>query len=354
MSIYIQSFSHISTQEPLNDQWFDAPHVLSERFNPCVEPDYRNWMPPMETRRMGKLLKRAVTVSLDALQKGQCEMPDAIISGTGLGCVENTEKFLNALLDNDEECLPPTPFMQSTHNTIGSQIALKLHCHGYNCTYSHRGTSFDHSLLDAFMQMQLHQIHTALVGGFDEMTPDYFNMLGKIGYWRKMELSVCDLRCQGHSGSISGSTAASFLLSDQRLANTMCEVKAVEMFYGQNFPRISAYVNQMLKNNELKTNDIDAVVMGLSGDDANDELYRQLASSVFHGIPVLWYKHLFGESFCASAFGLAAAAECLSHQRIPTGLLYSPDSVKIEKKPRNILVYNHFNSIDHSLILVTA
>ena len=53
-------------------------------------------------------------------------MPDAIITGTGLGCLEDTEKFLTAMVTNKEEFLTPTSFIQSTHNTVSAQIALLL------------------------------------------------------------------------------------------------------------------------------------------------------------------------------------------------------------------------------------
>ncbi|PIX32882.1 MAG: beta-ketoacyl synthase, partial [Bacteroidetes bacterium CG_4_8_14_3_um_filter_31_14] len=36
-----------------------------------------------------------------------------------------------------------------THNTISSQIALILKCHGYNSTYAGRGACFETALLDA-------------------------------------------------------------------------------------------------------------------------------------------------------------------------------------------------------------
>ena len=42
-----------------------------------------------------------------------------------------------------ENCLKPSLFMQSTHNTIGSLIGIVLKCHGYNNTYSHEGISFE-------------------------------------------------------------------------------------------------------------------------------------------------------------------------------------------------------------------
>ena len=185
MSIYIYSIAQISNQEPLTDKWFDNPVRYEERYIRSIEPDYSPYIAPMTARRMGQLLKRAIATALLALQQAKIEIPDAIITGTGLGCIENTEKFLLAMLDNHEECLPPTSFMQSTHNTIGSQIAIYLKCQGYNNTYSHRGTSFDSALLDAIMQFQLQEIQTALVCSHDELTPSYFKLLEKIGYWKE-------------------------------------------------------------------------------------------------------------------------------------------------------------------------
>ena len=62
--------------------------------------------------------------------------------------------------------------MQSTHNTIASLIAIRLGAHGYNATYSHRGRSFESALQDAATQIALGDIDNALVGWFDEMTPN--------------------------------------------------------------------------------------------------------------------------------------------------------------------------------------
>ena len=61
--------------------------------------------------------------------------------------------------------------MQSTHNTVSSMIAIHLGCHGYNATYSHTGASLESALLDAWLQISLGDIDTALVGKFDEVAP---------------------------------------------------------------------------------------------------------------------------------------------------------------------------------------
>ncbi len=354
MSIYIQSASHISIQKPLSEAWMESPIVPDSAFMKSEEPDYKPFISPMEARRMGTLVKRALATSLDTLRKGGCEMPDAIISGTGLGCVEHTEKFLNAVIDNDEECLPPTSFMQSTHNTISSQIALRLKCHGYNSTYSHRGTSFDSALFDAFMQLSLGKIGTALVGAHDEMTPDYFLMLSKLDYWKMDFCHLGQLRKGEGRGSISGSCSLSMLLSSQKQENALCELKDVELIYRPGILQSRHAINEVLLRNNLSLKDIDAVVMGLSGDCDNDDVYHELKHHIFQNVPTLWYKQMFGEGFSSSSFGVYVGAVCLRVGRIPQHLFYFPEEAAMfQKEPRNILVYNHFQDRDHSIILLT-
>ena len=141
------------------------------------EPDCSGILRPLEARRMGRLLKRAVWTATQALSAASLEMPDTVITATDYGCVENSEYFLRALIGLDDAPLRPTHFMQSTHNTIGSLIAIRLGCHGYNATYSHKGNSLDSALEDAVIQISLGDIDTALVGFFDELTPSLEEMI---------------------------------------------------------------------------------------------------------------------------------------------------------------------------------
>ena len=144
------------------------------------EPDYRQLFSPVEARRMGALLKRAVWTSAEALRQAGVEKPEAIITATDFGCISNSEEFLKAMKGLVEAPMKPTHFMQSTHNTISSLLAIRLKCHGYNATYSHRGAlsgpcprnSFEAALLDAYIQIALGDIDNALVGWFDETTED--------------------------------------------------------------------------------------------------------------------------------------------------------------------------------------
>jgi 3-oxoacyl-(acyl-carrier-protein) synthase len=256
------------------------------------------------------------------------------------------------MLENNEELLPPTYFMQSTHNTISSQIAVHLKCNGYNSTYSHRGTSFDSALLDACMQFELGKISTALVNGHDEMTPNYFLLLEKIGYWKNGEISEQLLREGNTSGAFAGESSISFMLGNTPKSDAFCRLKAMEMLYKPTNEQLAKTVNSMLETSGLTMKDIDAVVFGISGDKENDRVYKDVHSFLFPNKPILWYKHIFGESYTASGLGLYAAATVLQKKYIPQHLLYTGDANISNVK--NILFYNHFQNKDHSLALLSS
>ena len=67
---------------------------------------------------MSRILKRALATSITALNESGISHPEAIITGTGTGCMENSEKFLIDLCRYGENCLKPTLFMQSTHKNM--------------------------------------------------------------------------------------------------------------------------------------------------------------------------------------------------------------------------------------------
>ena len=143
--------------------------------------DSKDVISPMEARRMGKLLKAATLSSLRALKIAEIEKPDAIITATSRGMLENSEKFLIDMVENGESLLKPTLFMQSTHNTIGSSIAIRLGCHGYNTTYSQGNESLDWAMRDAERLIKSGKANCVLVGVHDESTPLLNELLSKAG-----------------------------------------------------------------------------------------------------------------------------------------------------------------------------
>ena len=158
--------------------------------------DYKEYISPKEGRRMGKLMKAATLTSLMALREAGIECPDAIITATANGMLETSEKFLVDMVDNGEETLSPTLFMQSTHNTIGSAIAIRTKCHGYNITYTQGKDSMKWALRDAERLIRMGKAKTVLVGCHDESSPlfqsfyDYLNLSVSQIYSRSVVLKA--------------------------------------------------------------------------------------------------------------------------------------------------------------------
>lgn len=141
--------------------------------------DIREFVKPMEARRMGVLLKSSLLASLMALREAHLEVADAVITATANGCVINSERLLEQMTESGEETVSPTNFMQSTHNTIGSNIAIKTHCHGYNTTYSQGSDSLRWAMMDAELLLRSGKCKTVLVGCHEETTDKFSAYVGE-------------------------------------------------------------------------------------------------------------------------------------------------------------------------------
>ena len=339
--IYILAAKQISVQQPLCDSWIDVPERYTEQYVRSIEPDYKQYFPPNTVRRLGKILKRALLTSQQVMAETGISNPDAIITGSGLGCIENTEIFLDALVREGEEFLKPTYFMQSTHNTISSLIAIDARCQGYNCTYTHKGISFETALLDAFVQLGIGKIKTALVGAHDEMTPNYFLLLKRIGYL-------------GHAANgFSGETALSMMLSTQRNENALCKVRGMELRYRPTKEELKQSLDLMFEKSNCRLQDIDAVMTGYNGEPKNDDVYAENCRLLFPDKKIVQYKHLFGESYTASGLGVYASAALLGKGRIPSHLFVDSQQSDLEGV-KHILFYNQFENKNHSFILLSS
>lgn len=132
----------------------------------------KEYLPPMETRRMGKIMKASLLSACEALKEAGLSSPDAIVTATSRGMLELSTQFLEDISANHEEQLKPTLFMQSTHNTVGSAIAIRTGCHGYNITYSQGDDSLLWAERDAKRLLERGEARSVLVCSFDEQLQD--------------------------------------------------------------------------------------------------------------------------------------------------------------------------------------
>jgi 3-oxoacyl-[acyl-carrier-protein] synthase II len=353
MSIYLRSSACISPQKTFGEKEFLTGVVEYNGMRlKAIEPDYAVFIDPKLIRRMSHIIKMGVAAGQECLNQAAVEMPGAIITGTAYGCLEDTVSFLTRMIELNEELLPPTAFIQSTHNTVAAQIALMLKCHNYNNTFVHRGISFESALLDALMLLKENEVDNILVGGIDELTDDSYTILRRLGLFRRSPVSNLSLFESGAKGSIGGEGAAFFLLTDQPSADNQAELIGMQTFYkpADTF-EIEKKIAFFLKRHEMQIEDIDLIITGKNGDLKNDELYQKLDISIFKHSHLANYKHLSGEYATSSSFALWLASAIIKKGSVPDVV---KETIAVTKSPKRILVYNNYLNLYHSLMLVSA
>lgn len=347
MKAYIISSKAISPQETFVKE-FPLETVSSPEIRMhAIEPDYKQFIHPMKLRRMSRVVKMGVASALQCLKDGEIEEPDAIITSTGWGCLADTFKFLDEIGEKKEETLSPSTFIQSTHNTVGGQIALLLGCQEYNSVYVNDSSSFEHGLLDALLLLKEGK-EFVLIGGIDEVTETDFNLKEKAGWW-KTKIDTPYLPHSNSSGTIAGEGSAFFLLSGNSNGKASSYIRGIKFARGNN---PGETLTEFLADHKLSTSEIDIVISGINGDTKTNSTYLDFINTNLNSAESCYYKHLTGDFDSASAFAL-----WISNQIIHTQLV--PDYIKINKEsnsayPINEILIHHFKQpSEHAFILVS-
>ena len=348
---YINGLGCISAQETFDSIFLEKAEINeNDTILGVKTPIYKDFISPIAIRRMAKGVKNGIVASAIAMKEANVTTVDAIITGTGMGCIEDSEKFLKAIIDNKEEFLTPTSFIQSTHNTVGAQIALGLQCKAYNLTYVNASVSFESALIDAKMKIEEEEANTILVGGIDE-NADYTTSLFKLaGFIKKENEEPYKVLNATTKGAIYGEGATFFVLENEKKTTTYAEVMDIEILNKLEVNEVVAKMKSFLESNKLQVFDVDVLILGFNGDVEFDEYYKVLSENTFAKTPQVYYKQLSGEYNTASAFGLWVGAKIIKRQEISEII-----SVNNLEKPvyKNIVLYNQYKGIDHSFTLIS-
>ena len=352
MSAYINGIGIISPQKTAETNDFLTEIMEYDAdYLKCIEPvSYKAYIDPIQSRRMSRLIKIGIASAKMCLNEAGSAMPDAIITGTGLGSVEDTERILGTI-HHDQPFLNPTPFMQSTYNTISSQIAIQLKCHNYNSTYVHRTFSFESCLQDALLQIAEGTAKDILAGGIDEMTLNHLTITRRPGHWKKTQVRNLEMLKWNSPGALAGEGAGYFLLSAEKNDRSYACLRAVKTLYKPAIPdELLLRLTSMLSASGLTAPDIDLLILGINGDNRYDHFYYELAGTLFPSTCIAYFKHLCGEYHTATSFALWLAANILKRQTIPAIInINNP----LLGPVRNILIYNQYYNVNHSFILIS-
>jgi 3-oxoacyl-[acyl-carrier-protein] synthase II len=340
MKIYIRSTGNISPQHSLNKDIFFQTRIYNTGDSlKALEPNYDEFVDSKMIRRMSRIVKMGVASAMTCLRNSGSANPGAILTATAYGCLEDTSSFLRRMIEFEEKMLSPTAFIQSTHNTVGAQIALLLKCHNYNNTIVHRAFSFENALIESAFLLE-EGTKPVLIGAVDEITDDSLAILRRFGLYKKTN---------GQVANFAGEGAAFFLLDREAGVSSKSAILDVETVYNSGKQEtVSQSAANFLNKNNLGPLDLDLVLTSHAGMKKPDPASDYLSASVFRDIPHFPFKLLSGDYPTASGFALWLADLLMSEQKSPgwmTGLKFPL---------KNILIYNQHGGANHSFILITA
>ncbi|MGD2034147.1 MAG: beta-ketoacyl synthase chain length factor [Bacteroidales bacterium] len=347
MKAYITSTKAISPQYSFEKELSWQNLLPCKRFMAAIEPNYKNYFPPLKLRRMSRIVKMGITSAIQCLKEAGIEKPGGIITATGWGCLDDTITFLDEIAAKKEQMLSPATFIQSTHNTVGGQIALMLGCREYNSVYVNHTSSFEHGLLDAMMLLN-DGSDNILVGGIDELVELDFKLKGKAGYW-KVEGQLTDLAESKTKGTIAGEGSVFFLLSGKPDKNTSSQISSVRIESKGNAEDALA---KLLKENGIGITDVQVCIAGINGDSGLNRIYRDFLNEHMGNAMHTYYKHLCGQYDTSSAFALFLANEMIKKHTVPDALRLKKKGI-LQSELKHILIYHYSEPNEHAFILVS-
>ena len=342
---YIHQSSCISPQQTFHNVDLNKLHEPADRKLLAIEPSY-DGIPPGILRRMGKAVRMGVGAAMPLLQNNAA--PDGIIIATVNGGKEDCVKFMNQIIDYNEGLLTPINFVQSTPNAIAAQIGLLAKNHGYNITHSQLGLAFEYAMIDAGMMTNETPFSSYLLGAVDDISFFNYNFEEKNGCHKKEIISDQNLYETNSEGYIAGEAACMFLVNGNE-TDAIAKVYAVDVFYHEDVSGMNERLQEFIKKHLPGGEKIDLLLTGENGDNRVLKYYSSCESLMEDDVTIARFKHMSGEYPTATSMGLWLCCDILQKQTIPEHMI---KKTAAKTGYKNVLIYNNYNSIQHSFILV--
>lgn len=294
MKLYIQNFCCISPAGVYVHEMNISQLTPANGSRPSTqEPDYTTLIAPMQLRRMSKPVRIGMAAARLCLQENT--EPQSIHVGTAYGNLSDSEIFLKKIIDQEEQMLTPTAFIQSTHNTVSGQIALALDCTQHNMTFVHRAHSLESAWLDATLQQTKTTFgQYALVGAVDECTDIAYQTLDHFHVYSP--------------DTAAGEGAAFFQVTADPHSNHKAVVNDLYAFHSHDKEEVIRTLAGFMQRQEHMVSSADVVLYGA----APTEAYKELLQQLFPGNKNFRFKAFCGEYPTAVGFALSMAIALLT------------------------------------------
>jgi len=317
----------------------DPSQLAGKMYLEMAEQDFSDLFERNEMRRLSKLIKNGIGCGLRVLKNSDQHKLDAIITGTGKGSISKIEQFLSDIDNYKETALNPSIFIQSTHNTINGQIALKTGSNTYNVTHVNQGMTLSNVLSDAELFLLQHPDALILVGVFEENTEFNIEIHNSAG--------LSGIESDGSYQIKWGESVTFFILSGK---STPGKVKITSSKTYTNF-NDSNHWESLIKDIKLDTSKINNTAFLLGHNNAIElnsyyvDIIKYLNESK---IPFKGFKEVTGEHDTAGGYAIDLANQILTNE-VTFNEMFQTENVQ------KIIIINHFKDyMCHVLTLELA
>lgn len=322
---YIHAASTISHNNTFSNKGFSENISSLNEGSVVIQPNYKEYIEPGILRRMSQIIRMSTCCAIDCIKQSAIDEPEAIIVGTGLGCLNDTEKFLMDFVSHEEHLISPTPFIQSTHNTIAGQLSLVLKNHSYNMTHTQNTLSFEYALQDGLLCIDEGK-EFILVGATDE----HVNTLNELAYKLNFKNVVLT------------SGASFFVLSKKKRKNNNVKITA-STACGM-ISSSKEVIESFFLENHIQLNTIDLILYSCVNNHNENNF-----DNLFKDNLLCNYSKYCGIYFTNSAFGLHLGIDILNRKKVKFDFMEEELT-----NVKSVLVCNNLSSKNIGLTLLES
>jgi 3-oxoacyl-[acyl-carrier-protein] synthase II len=282
---------------------------------------------PAQLRRMPRLAQMTIVAARQALAAAEPGVADTrigVVTGTGLGTVDETMAFTRGFVDKGAEGASPMLFPVSVMNAVAGQLALECKLRGVNTTVNHR----DHSALSAITlgcdMLELGRADALVVAAFDELSAPVEHGYVKLGGVARDAMRPYDV---ARDGLVPGEGAAAIVLEREddarRRGARVRAVVAGRGETGEHRPRVGWGHDDRWPEAERAVAQaaagraIDWIAGGGNGTALDERELATIARALGALPPTSSILGQTGEFFASGMLRVVAAIGALTHQAVP-------------------------------------
>lgn len=289
-------------------------------------------VPGLKTRRLDRLSVWCLVATALALADARLDLNGenrsriAVVLGTGFGCIELTEAFLQSAAANGYAQADPIIFPETLTNAPAAHVARIFGIRGPNITLSHKGLSGEGALMQAASLLRGGQADVAIVLAGDTLTRTMYEWFEAAGVLSSAASGAAPAPASfspERDGFVPGESATAVVMeSADRARSRGASVYATfRAGFMASDPRAGASVTRRALASSSPSN-VRMVVASANGSVALDELEGTTIREVFGGeAPVIAPKSFLGESDSCGILRLIVALSWADNNARPLAML---------------------------------